>query len=224
MSASGLLSLLVVWLAAIISPGPDLVQIIRVGSRSRAAGIWCALGIMAGNTLWITGSLLGLSALVTRYPQVLTALQLLGGSYLLWMGIGAVRGGLAARVSTATVPRQAASGITSDGPVPDLPPARAFRLGVTTNLANPKAILFFGAVFAQFIRPDMSGGWAVLIAVVLILTGIAWFAGFALAVRAMAARIVRNSAVIDIVTGVIFIALAVFMLWEGVGGLIRAVQ
>lgn len=220
MSASGLLSLLVVWLAAIISPGPDLVQIIRVGSRSRAAGIWCALGIMAGNTLWISGSLLGLSALVTRYPQLLTALQLLGGSYLLWMGIGAVRSGLAARVSASTVPHKATSGAD----VPDLPPARAFRLGVTTNLANPKAILFFGAVFAQFIRPDMSGGWAVLIAVILILTGVAWFTGFALAVRAMAAKIVKNSAVIDIVTGVIFIALAAFMLWEGVGGLIRAVQ
>lgn len=221
MSASGLLSLLVVWLAAIISPGPDLVQIIRVGSRSRAAGIWCALGIMAGNTLWISGSLLGLSALVTRYPQLLTALQLLGGSYLLWMGIGAVRSGLAARVSRSHAPRPHAP---SGGKVPDLSVARAFRLGVTTNLANPKAILFFGAVFAQFIRPDMSGGWAVLIAVILILTGIAWFTGFALAVRAMAAKIVKNSAVIDIVTGVIFIALAAFMLWEGVGGLIRAVQ
>ena len=64
----------------------------------------------------------------------------------------------------------------------------------------------------------------VVIAVILILTGIAWFTGFALSVRAMAAKIVKNSAVIDIITGVIFIALAAFMLWEGVGGLIRAVQ
>lgn len=205
-------SLLVVWFAAIASPGPDLVQIIRVGSRSRSAGLWCALGIMVGNTVWISASLLGLSALIGTYPQILLALQLLGGSYLLWMGMGAVRGGWAARRDARTAPR------LEDADAAALSRGQSLWLGVTTNLANPKAVLFFGAVFAQFIRPDMGAAWTASIAVVLIATGLVWFLGFALAVRRLAASLVRNAALIDIITGIIFLGLAMFMLVEGVRG------
>ena len=48
-------------------------------------------------------------------------------------------------------------------------------------------------------------------------TGVAWFTGFALAVRAMAARIARNSVLIDIVTGLVFIALGVCMVISAAG-------
>ena len=48
----------------------------------------CALGIMLGNTIWIVASLAGLSALIQAFPQVLSLLQIVGGAYLLWMGIG----------------------------------------------------------------------------------------------------------------------------------------
>lgn len=220
--ASEFAALLAVWIAAIVSPGPDLVQIIRLGSRSRTAGIWGAAGIMTGNTLWICGSLLGLSALINAYPGVLTVLQLLGGSYLLWMGVGAVRGGLATRRQAAVpVPVIAGTADAAHEPSPDAAStsaARAWWTGVTTNLANPKAILFFGAVFAQFIRPEMGAAGAAVIAVVLVLTGLLWFIGFALAVGVMAKKLVRNSTLIDVVTGVVFVALALFMLYEGIVG------
>ena len=49
-----MIALLGVWLAAIASPGPDLVQIIRVGSKDRRSGVMCALGIMLGNTIWLS--------------------------------------------------------------------------------------------------------------------------------------------------------------------------
>ena len=54
-----MIALLGVWLAAIVSPGPDLFQIIRVGAKDRRDGVLCALGIMAGNTIWIVASLAG---------------------------------------------------------------------------------------------------------------------------------------------------------------------
>nr|WP_304503731.1 LysE family translocator [Corynebacterium lemuris] len=205
-----------VWIAAIVSPGPDLVQIIRLGVRSRATGVWTALGIMTGNTLWITGSLLGLSALISTYPGILVILQLLGGAYLLWMGGNATRGGLAARRQAAVpVTREIGAGAERDTATTVL---QAWWQGLTTNLANPKAVLFFGAVFAQFVRPDMGTGWALAIAVILIITGVAWFVGFALGVRLLAVNLVRNASVIDIVSGVVFIALALFMLCEGIMG------
>lgn len=222
MTFSSLTALLAVWIAAMVSPGPDLVQIIRLGARSRAAGFWAAVGIMTGNTIWIIASLAGLAALIGTYPQILTILQLAGGSYLIHLGISAVRGALAARRGAATaVPEAAGSPVGDGASLSGQPgPVVAWRSGVATNLANPKAVLFFGAVFAQFIRPEMGWGVAVLIAVTMIFTGLVWFISFALAVRAMAARIVRNSVLIDLVTGVVFLGLGAFMAVEGVSGVL----
>ncbi|AWB83146.1 LysE family translocator [Corynebacterium liangguodongii] len=200
-----MLPLIGAWIAGIVSPGPDLFQIIRMGTKSRAAGVACALGIMVGNTVWIVASLVGLSALMQARPEILAALQIIGGAYLLWMGIGAIRstGGAAPRA-------------TADATV-----ARALRAGILTNLSNPKAVLFFGAIFAQFVRPDMGSAAMLAIAVTLIAIGLAWFIGFALAVRQLAAPIERYGFVIDRVTGAIFVAIALWMLLEGLCAVAR---
>lgn len=221
MTGSLFLALLLAWFAGIMSPGPDLFQIIRVGAKDRAAGVACAAGIMLGNAAWIIGSLLGLSALVQAVPQILTVLQIVGGSYLLYMGVGALRGGLAARRVPANVAPAASAELPDDLPEPPrvLTPARAFGLGVATNLSNPKALLFFGAIFAQFVRPGMGWGWMVAIAVTLIVTGLVWFVGFAVAVRALAKPIQRYSWAIDAFAGAVFIAIALWMIVEGLQGL-----
>lgn len=80
-------------------------------------------------------------------------------------------------------------------------------------------MLFFGSVFAQFVRPDMEIGWSIFIGVFLTLTGLLWFVGFAVLVRKLAAGITRNGAIIDLLTGVIFIGLGMFMIFEGVVGI-----
>lgn len=215
MTASAFVALLGVWFAAIMSPGPDVFQIIRIGARDRAAGIACAFGISLGNTVWITASLLGLSALVQSAPQVFAALQIVGGAYLTYMGIRALLGGFAARRAAASSAEGSAPDTADTPPPRALSTSRAFGLGVATNLSNPKALLFFGAIFAQFVRPDMGWQWMVAIAVTLILTGLAWFVGFAVAVRALAAPIQRYGYAIDIVTGVIFVAIGVWMVFTG---------
>lgn len=218
MASGQLLALVGVWIAAIASPGPDVVQIARLGVKSRAAGVACAVGIMAGNTFWIAASLLGLSALIQAVPEILAVLQLVGGAYLLWMGIGAIRAGLTAR--------KGAAGGVADGAVDDIPPAAAlptstaFRIGVATNLANPKAVLFFGAVFAQFVTPGMGWEWMLVILLTLVVIGFAWFVGFALLVDKVSGFLDRHGHVVDVVTGVIFVALAVWMLVEGATSLL----
>ena len=129
------------------------------------------------------------------------------------MGLGALRGGVKARVDKQKSPdvvEPAARAMST---------TKAFAVGVATNLSNPKAILFFGAIFAQFIRPGMGWQWMVAIAATLIITGLAWFVGFALAVRALARPIQQHGWAIDLVTGVIFIVIAVWMLIEGLAGL-----
>lgn len=92
MTISSLLTLMGIWLAALVSPGPDIVQVIRVAPRSTRAGLLCAVGVFSGTVFWIVASLAGLSALITARPGVLSILQLLGGLFLLYMGVSSLRG------------------------------------------------------------------------------------------------------------------------------------
>lgn len=211
MTGGALLSILVAWLLAIASPGPDLVQILRLGAVRRN-GVACALGIMSGNTLWIVASMVGLSALIDAVPWVLTALFLVGGAFLAWMGQAALRGGLAERRSAgttvSTTPTTTAERVSTLG---------AWRLGLMTNLANPKALVFFGAVFAGFVPPDT--GWAtrLIILAVMLVTGIAWFVAVAVmvSVPALSRRLQAAGPWIDVIAGMVFLVLGVILVGEG---------
>ena len=102
------------------------------------------------------------------------------------------------------------------GSIDDMTGWRAYKLGAVTNLSNPKALVFFGAVFAQFIRPDMSPTWTVAVAVILLAMSLTWFSTFALIVRAASRWIAHHSAAIDIVSGLIFAVLGLVMAVEGI--------
>lgn len=211
MTTGALLSILVAWLFAIASPGPDLVQLLRVGPVRRN-GVACALGIMSGNTLWILGSMLGLSALVDAVPGVLTVLFLIGGAFLAWMGQGALRGGLAARTQDAALPEAESSLLSTR-----MTTTRAWRLGVATNLANPKALVFFGAVFAGFVPPDTPWAMRAVVLVMMVVTGVAWFVFVAVAVSVpvLSRRLQAAGAWIDIVAGAVFLCIAAVLVVEG---------
>lgn len=210
------LALIGVFAAAVAVPGPDVVQIIRFSVKSRAAGVACATGIMAGYAVWIAASLLGLSAIMQAAPQLLAVLQLVGGAYLLYMGFGAVRGGLRAWRSgeSAALPTN-----LHDQSVET---RKAFGVGMATNLSNPKSVLFFGAVFAQFVKPDMGAEWMLLILVTLFVVGFVMSAGFALLVDVFSSFLSRYGHFVDMGTGSIFIVLALWMLGEGAASLVPA--
>lgn len=216
MTTGALLSILVAWLLAIASPGPDLVQLLRVGAVRRN-GVACALGIMAGNLLWILASMLGLSALVEAFPGVLTALFLIGGAFLAWMGQGALRGGLAARREDTVLSDTASSLLSAR-----MTTLQAWRLGLATNLSNPKALVFFGAVFAGFVPPDTSWALRGVVLAMMMVTGVAWFVFVAVAVsvRTLSRRLQAAGAWIDIVAGAVFLVIAVVLVVEGLSRLL----
>ena len=169
MAFASLLTLTGVWLAVCIAPGPDIVQVMRVASRSVRAGLWCTAGI----AVWLTASLAGMSALIAAHPGLLGLLQLFGGLFLAWMGTQSVRSGVRARRAPSHI---VATEDSPAAPVADTEmPAHAFRLGLYTNLSNPKALVFFGAVFAQFIRPEMSIAWTCAVGIWLLALSTAWF-------------------------------------------------
>ncbi|MBP3088333.1 LysE family translocator [Corynebacterium sp. sy017] len=229
MSLASLGALFMIWIAAIALPGPDLLQIIRVGTKDRLSGIYCAAGIMIGNTVWIIASLLGMAALIETQPIILHLIQLFGGAYIAWMGFGSIKAGWAARNKTHSADQELIDAADSANPAANpaqsasLSMAQALRLGIVTNLSNPKAIVFFASIFAQFIQPGMNIGWTIGIALFLIVVGCIWFIGFAIAVRAFARRIIASGSFIDIAAGIIFLLIGLYMVYEGTSAIMKLI-
>ncbi|AHI02282.1 threonine transporter [Corynebacterium falsenii DSM 44353] len=223
MTVAAYLGLLGAWLIAIMSPGPDTVQLLRLGSRSRRNAVLAAVGICTGNVIWPVVTMLGLAALIATFPWILTILYLGGGAFLLRMGFGAFRGGRADLRTRASVPvpRSDASPAVDPTPattIPHLNDAQAWRLGLATNLSNPKALLFFGSVFAQFLPVGISIPERIAVLVMMTVSGLAWFSSFAYLVSnpAWSTRLKKFNPWIEIIAGIVFMILGGFLVAEGI--------
>jgi threonine/homoserine/homoserine lactone efflux protein len=162
---------------AVASPGPDFAMVVRQSlAFGRGAGLWTAAGIGSGIFFHVAYGLFGLNWLTQRYPQSLTVLGIAGALFLLWMGAQAIR----AR------------------PLPDngehLPPAQPgdaakfFGIGVLTNVLNPKAILFFVALFTAVVSGPVPTWLKIVLGLWIPLATFGWFAFVALMLGNLAAR------------------------------------
>ncbi len=76
--------------AALISPGPNFLLISQTSSaESRRAGLWTALGVVIGTIVWATTALLGVSVVFSRFAWLYKGMKILGGAYLVYLGIRA---------------------------------------------------------------------------------------------------------------------------------------
>lgn len=209
MSAASWGALLVAWLAAIALPGPDVFLLLKLGIRERRAAVFAALGIMSGNFIWATASVLGMSAVIRAFPALLPALQTAGSFVLIWLGAQSIRGGIAGL------------GQRSDATEPSVT-RRPYGLGFVTNIANPKALIFFTALLSQFIPAHTTWVTSASIIAVMMVTGVAWFVSVALASssRAFRAWFGRAAPWFDIAAGAVFVLVAVTILVEVVRGLL----
>jgi threonine/homoserine/homoserine lactone efflux protein len=123
-----------------ISPGPAVLMSARTGvTEGMRTGFFLAMGIGIGAVFWAALALSGLAALFKIAPALLWAFKIAGGIYLVWMGIQMWRS--ASRPlpdSTGQPPRSAWS---------------AFRLGVITQLSNPKPAVVLSAIFIGTVPP-----------------------------------------------------------------------
>jgi threonine/homoserine/homoserine lactone efflux protein len=153
MTVSTWLLFLSVSLAAAFSPGPGVLMAI---STATTQGARRAFYSSAGNALGVfivaTTAVAGLGLVLKTSAIAFGALKLAGAAYLVYLGIKTWR-----QASVAVAPADAAAAATAD--VPAAKPVEAsrfstFRSGLLVAVSNPKAILFFTAVFPQFMPPD----------------------------------------------------------------------
>lgn len=128
-------------LAAFFATPPDVSQLLVMSNSLRHGvrrSLWTVAGDLSANTLQMIAAGLGLTAVIASSAGGLTVLKWAGVAYLLWLGVrrllarapaGMIEGGAAARAGAL------------------------FRQGFLTSAANPYAVIFFGALFPQFIDP-----------------------------------------------------------------------
>lgn len=194
------LTVVVVHLLAVISPGPDFIMISRNSLvYSRRTGVYSALGLGLGILVHVFYSLVGISLILSRSLLLFSAIKYLGAAYLIYVGVRS----LAAR------PPGPAGGAA--GRRRDLPPGAALRLGFLTNVLNPKATLFFFALFTQVIHPETPKWIQVLYGLEMSVMTFAWFALVAtvLAHAAVQARFAAAQARLEQLFGVVLIGLGI---------------
>ncbi len=81
-----------IWLAAVISPGPNFLVVSRLAlSRSRRSAIGATFGITIGSLAYAALTMFGLSVLILRFAWLGDTIRIVGGAYLVWLGIQAWR-------------------------------------------------------------------------------------------------------------------------------------
>jgi len=133
-----------VWVLT-VTPGPSVLMCV---STSVQLGPRRALLAAAGSTTAIAGimvlSMLGLGTVLAASETLFTALKWLGAAYLAYLGVSALLSPATSLAVPAASPRQAGAG------------RALFIRGFLVGASNPKALLFFGALFPQFMDPAAS--------------------------------------------------------------------
>lgn len=133
-------------LLAVMSPGPDFAMVIRNSLvHSRKTGLLAAVGLALGNTLHVIYSLLGIGLIISQSVLLFTFIKWLGAAYLIYIGVKS----LLAKKHTESETESS----TLERADTNLTPLQAVRMGFLTNALNPKATLFFLALFTQVINP-----------------------------------------------------------------------
>jgi threonine/homoserine/homoserine lactone efflux protein len=178
---------LAVAIVVIVAPGPDFA--LTVKNTVRGGGSATALGVVTGQVVWVVATAAGVAALLAASHPAFVALRLAGAAYLVWLGLAALlaRGGHPAR----------------------LRPGSPYRQGLLGNLANPKMPVFFISLLPQF-----GGSFLALTAHGLVFAALT-LGWLTLVSRGAALLLVpRVRRVVDVVTGVVLVALGLRLATE----------
>lgn len=220
MSLTAWAALLTAWIVAVASPGPDFLAVLRVSATAgRQRGLFVAVGVACGIAMWVLLALTGLSVIFAKYETAYLVVRYVGAAFLVAYGlrilISARRAGADTTVRAdegGDQPTPGATQAATPATATDAPaPLAAWRLGLLTNLANPKALVFFGALLASLI--PHGAGLTIRGAVFAVIVGVAvaWFAAVAFVAshERVAGAYRRAARRIDAAVGTVFAGIGI---------------
>lgn len=204
MSFTTLFSIALLNLLAAMTPGPDFAVVTYNTLRySRQTGIFTALGIACAIVIHISYCILGLALIITHTPWLFTLIKWVGGTYLIYLGINALRHSKKETSPLNQVDATQKAAISHQ---------KAFGQGFLTNLLNPKAAMFFLALFTMVVEARVE--WMdLLLVLVLFCTVFGWFAflSIMLSHRKIAAFLASTQHYLICATGICLIAFGILL-------------
>lgn len=194
------LSITIIATLAMISPGPDFFLVVKNAARyPQKAAMMTGLGVIVGIMTHMLYCVTGLAVVIATTPVLFNFLKYAGAAYLIWIGIQALLARSDGKVNFTQMDKQQVS------------LKKAFIQGYLCNLLNPKATLFFLAVFTQVLDVNSSLGDKLWYAFIIVILGVIWWPILILIIQSPLAQraLSKAQSVIDKVLGAFLIALGV---------------
>jgi threonine/homoserine/homoserine lactone efflux protein len=196
----------------ILAPGPSVLFVI---ARAIAWGRATAVATVAGNVLGAFSLsvvvAVGLGPILQRSEIAFIAVQVLGGCYLVYLGITAIKHS-----------QIHASDMTNQG---DIRPSkwRSMREGFWVGALNPKGMVFFAAILPQFVDREAGNVTSQLILMGAIFGILAFFSDggwgiLAGTIRNWLATELKRLVLMRMTGGIVMIILGLFTLLSAIRG------
>jgi len=159
-----LLSVAAIWGIAVVTPGPNFFITVKTAvGQSRQAAFFAALGTSTGTIIWGVSGFLGVALLFKASPWIYISLKLLGGAYLVYLGVSLI---------LTTFKDDSDQEVITAGAI-DF--RRGYSLGLITNLSNPKTAAFVTSLFAATMPAEAPLALGCLSVGLMTLISIGWY-------------------------------------------------
>ena len=186
-----------------ISPGPSLAVVIRnTISGGRFQGVMTGVGHGIGLGIYAFIAVMGLSSILLSNENIFILLQWGGALLLIWIAYNMI----------TSTPSQSSETYNNSG-------RRGFFEGFMIAFFNPKILVFFVAIFAQFINNKIGNFDRMVIAVLAGVIDTIWYVSVALvlAETSLIDKIRINGNLIDRIIGIILILIAISLIIKTLG-------
>ncbi len=196
----------IIALLAAISPGPDFVIVTKNAIvHSRHHAIMTSLGVGAGILVHVTYCVLGLAIIISQSLLLFNIIKYLGAAYLIYLGIKS----LLSKDGKTTLPLNATHTANISG-------WNAFRIGLLTNVLNPKCTLFMLSIFTVIVKPNTPTLEQALYGLEIAFITACWFVFLSIGLthKVVKAKIDKVQKFVTKAIGLILISLGVFVILD----------
>ena len=194
-----------------MSPGPSVALVISTSiTHGRSSGLIMAVAHGMGIAVYALAVVLGLSTLIQSSSAVMTTLQFCGALFLFYLGFQMLSRG---------IERLRKGSETGEDESPEGTPANITVWQHAANgflivFFNPKVVIFFIAIFSQFLNADQTMATQLMAAAMAGGIDTAWYALVAVCVsnKRFATALGASSPTIDTAFALIFMVFAAFVL------------
>ncbi|MEX0617514.1 MAG: LysE family transporter [Pseudohongiellaceae bacterium] len=192
-------------LVAVVAPGPDFAIVFKqTVVRGRQAGLWTSAGVGTGILVHVAYSVLGVGVLLSQSGGFFVVAKFVAAGYLAWLGVIALKSSMGRDMVDVQSETETAYSRKM-----------AFTIGFFTNGLNPKATLFFVALYAVVISADTPITVQILYGLYLAFATFSWFAllSWVLGKDDIRRYLLRAGPWFERAMGVVFLAIAVRLLF-----------